>query len=265
MISHTSDSDRSLLRHFSSKDLLKKTRGTRQHRKPAASKMVTGVWSKRINEANERSGQSMNSAGMVAGMTTLCFVIGLGFRMKLQMIRNFAGELYDVVHGDRVRMAQEAVRRGATPRHFDPKHGFRTQSTQHEAGQHDSSVDSSTSTSNSNSNSNRSSNDGGSKNSRPIGGMPTSGESKRGRTRPRRTYWIATGRSSASMPVRPRASSKRRTTLPRNGTIQMPAAARPRGPRPARSSRSSSWRTTHYVGGPQAFRPSDVLDLDQHG
>ena len=99
--------------------------------------MVTGVWSKRINEANERSGQSMNSAGMVAGMTTLCFVIGLGFRMKLQMIRNFAGELYDVVHGDRVRMAQEAVRRGATSRHFDPKHGFRTQSTQHEAGQHD--------------------------------------------------------------------------------------------------------------------------------
>ena len=48
-------------------------------------------------------------------------------------------------------------------------------------------------------------------------------------------------------------------------TIQMPAAARPRGPRPARSSRSSSWRTTHCVGGPQAFRPSDVLDLDQHG
>jgi hypothetical protein len=85
--------------------------------------MTTGVWSKRIAEANERHGASPSS-GMAYASIVLCAVVGLGLRMKLRMFRTFAFELYEVVHGERLRAAKSAQRAGATGRAFHPRHGF---------------------------------------------------------------------------------------------------------------------------------------------
>lgn len=73
--------------------------------------MVTGIWSKRINDANERNGTSPPIA-MGGAMAMLCAVIGLGLRYKLQMIRMFASEIVWHVHGKRVEAARRAAAAG---------------------------------------------------------------------------------------------------------------------------------------------------------
>ena len=86
--------------------------------------MVTGVWSKRIAEANERRGGEQHVVGMAAGSMVLVAVCALGFRVKLQVLRQFGSELLWHVHGSRVAAAEEAVRRGANDRGFDGRRGF---------------------------------------------------------------------------------------------------------------------------------------------
>ena len=51
--------------------------------------MVTGVWSKRIKEANESNGLQPGAA-MACAMGILCGVIGLGLKYKLRMLSMFA-------------------------------------------------------------------------------------------------------------------------------------------------------------------------------
>jgi hypothetical protein len=72
--------------------------------------MVTGVWSRRIREANEHNG-SAPGPGMACAMGILCGVIGLGLRYKLQMLRMFAREIVWNVHGRRVEEAKRAFAR----------------------------------------------------------------------------------------------------------------------------------------------------------
>lgn len=85
--------------------------------------MVTGVWSKRIAEANEKRGQDQGFA-MAMGSLVLVAVCGLGFKYKVQVLRDFSKELIWHVHGQRVVGAREGLRRGQRGRGFDPKHGF---------------------------------------------------------------------------------------------------------------------------------------------
>ena len=85
--------------------------------------MVSGVWSKQIKEANERRGGDLNSPAMAGACLVLVAVCGLGFRLKLQMIREFGREVLWHVHGARVAVAEETVRRGAKGRGFDPSAG----------------------------------------------------------------------------------------------------------------------------------------------
>jgi hypothetical protein len=85
--------------------------------------MVTGVWSKQIKEANERRGGDLNSPAMAGACLVLVAVCGIGFRLKLQMIREFGREVLWHVHGARVAVAEETVRRGAKGRGFDPSAG----------------------------------------------------------------------------------------------------------------------------------------------
>jgi hypothetical protein len=59
---------------------------------------VTGVWSKRIAEAHERNG-TQPGAGLGAASVMLIAVAGLGFRLKLQLLRTFAREAMDIVLG----------------------------------------------------------------------------------------------------------------------------------------------------------------------
>lgn len=70
---------------------------------------ATGVWSQRIKEANERNGKrayGTNPNGLAYASAFLVAVVGLGIRMKLRMVRTFAWEAYEVVHGERLRNAQ---------------------------------------------------------------------------------------------------------------------------------------------------------------
>ena len=60
--------------------------------------MATGVWSKRIAEAHERNG-TQPGAGLAAASVMLIAVAGLGFRLKLQLLRTFARDAMDAVLG----------------------------------------------------------------------------------------------------------------------------------------------------------------------
>jgi len=84
----------------------------------------TGVWSKRIAEANERRGSELNGGAMAGGCAVLVAVCALGWRLKLQMVREFGSEVLWHVHGARVAAAEEVVRRGAKGRGFDHQQGF---------------------------------------------------------------------------------------------------------------------------------------------
>lgn len=73
---------------------------------------ATGVWSKRIAEANERRGGSTNEMrGMAYGSFIMLAIIGLGFKYKVQLIRELASEAWWTVHGSRVERAQRATAR----------------------------------------------------------------------------------------------------------------------------------------------------------
>ena len=98
--------------------------------------MPTGVWSKRIEAAAdqaERDGVGNNRGlGLAIASATLCAVVGLGFRLKIQMVKTLAAEVYESVHGRRVRAAQYAAAwpqdkrrpwKGAGARGFDPAQG----------------------------------------------------------------------------------------------------------------------------------------------
>ena len=79
-------------------------------------KMVTGVWSKRIKEANESNGLQPGPA-MACAMGILCGVIGLGLKYKLRMLAMFAREVTWNVHGRRVEEAQRAFARNQKARY----------------------------------------------------------------------------------------------------------------------------------------------------
>ena len=61
--------------------------------------MVTGVWSKQIAAANERSGQSINANGMLGASVVLVAVTGLGLRLKLRLIREVVRDFVEVLNG----------------------------------------------------------------------------------------------------------------------------------------------------------------------
>ena len=61
--------------------------------------MVTGVWSKQIREANERHGTNPGT-GMAAASVVLAAVTGLGFRLKLRLLRETLAQVMDILHGN---------------------------------------------------------------------------------------------------------------------------------------------------------------------
>ena len=75
--------------------------------------MTTGEWSKRMQEAAERNGGDLPAGGMAGASLVLVAVCGLGFRLKLQVLRMFASEIVWHVHGRRVASARAASRGGA--------------------------------------------------------------------------------------------------------------------------------------------------------
>ena len=83
--------------------------------------MTTGVWSKRIAEANERRGGQPQGLGLAYASIVLCAVVGLGLRVKLRTIRMLSSQFYEEVYVERVRKAQRAQSAG---RRFDPRRGF---------------------------------------------------------------------------------------------------------------------------------------------
>ena len=86
--------------------------------------MVTGVWSKRIQEANDRRGGYPQGPAMGWACLVLVAVCGLGIRVKMQVFRMFASEMLWHVHGERVATAQKAAQAGMRGRGFDTQHGF---------------------------------------------------------------------------------------------------------------------------------------------
>ena len=75
-------------------------------------RMPTGVWSRRMQEANERQG-FVPGGGMVAACVILCSVIGLGFRLKLQVARSFLNDFVQDAYVNRVDKARRAAGRNA--------------------------------------------------------------------------------------------------------------------------------------------------------
>ena len=79
--------------------------------------MTTGVWSKRIKEANGPNGPS-NAMAWVG--VVLVGVMGLGFQVKIRALRMFMTEAYEFFGNDyrqRVRQGMEAERR------YSARHG----------------------------------------------------------------------------------------------------------------------------------------------
>ena len=77
------------------------------------SAMTTGVWSKRIKEANGPNGPS-NAMAWVG--VVLVGVMGLGFQVKIRALRMFMAEAYEFFgnnYRQRVRQGMEAERRYA--------------------------------------------------------------------------------------------------------------------------------------------------------
>ena len=68
---------------------------------------ATGVWSKRIAEANERHGREVNGPGMAAASVVLVAVCGLGLKYKLQILREAMDFFVSAAH----QRTAEATRR----------------------------------------------------------------------------------------------------------------------------------------------------------
>ena len=68
----------------------------------------TGIWSRRMEEANKRQG-FVPGGGMVAACVILASVIGLGFRLKLQVAKMFLNDFVQHAYVDRVENARRAA------------------------------------------------------------------------------------------------------------------------------------------------------------
>jgi hypothetical protein len=73
--------------------------------------MVTGVWSKHIEAANERHGTPGFALG--AASIVLFAVTGLGFRLKLKLLRSVLSEFKDVLSGKAMWGPAPRIRRYA--------------------------------------------------------------------------------------------------------------------------------------------------------
>ena len=72
--------------------------------------MVTGTWSRRIAEANERNPNGLNVPAMAGASIVLIAVVGLGIRLKLQVLGSFMHDMKEYARRDHERRVDEAQR-----------------------------------------------------------------------------------------------------------------------------------------------------------